>query len=228
MRNRRNGTTLVEALIFGAVAMVVIMGVIALLTRGGRIMDLGRRTSSAQIALRTFIETLDTDAGELLYLADGITSYDSSDQAKTFAFYVRSTRPERGIASAETDRPRLRRIEYKVEGTGESKDLIRSVKLEGPGTPGTGQRTLVQAGISRLRIRPVIAIRQGPGYKLAMASDPAAELPGSTPMCLVVEVQTGEKVKLSDQAIDEQPLTNVVTKLWCRDRISELSRGALP
>jgi hypothetical protein len=225
----RRATTLVEMVFFGALGVVVLVGIIGLLSRGSRMLEVSRRASGAQTDLRVFLESLGEDVNELVYLEDG-APFDSATSAadKAIGFVVRSTRYEAGI-SASTE-PTLRRIEYKVGSAPAGSNLrtcSRSVTVltSGSGAGEQSSRVLVK-GLARLRAWPVAAAPQPDRtYRLVSATDPKAREPGATVACLIVDVTMGEPA--TQASVDQTSVTTVVTKLWCRNRILELGRGGL-
>jgi hypothetical protein len=222
-----SGTTLVEMVLFGAVASVVMVGMIGLLSRAGTFLELGQRTSGSQGDLKILMESLSEDSAELLYLEGSGGVYDSNAAGSALTFVIRSSRVEAGLPTANT--PSLRRVEYRIEGGGTVRDCVRTVTpLTAPGkTAGPpASHRLVQSGIVRLQAWPVAAIPKGDSYRLVMATDPAARAPGATVACLVVDVSTGARAP-GKTAMDAQPVTALVAKLWCRNRVMELARGAL-
>lgn len=220
----RRGTTLVEAIIFGAIASLVAVGLIGLLTKGSKIVELGRQASSSASDLKILLETLSEDAAELVYL-EGRDPYVSGGATK-LAFVVRSSRSESGLGAPPGGSTGLRRIEYRVDGTEKLKSVIRAVTHVGPGGPAgnPAEHRLVSKGIKSLKVWPVAAIPVAGKYELAFAAENPAKEQGATVACLVVEAVLGEAA--GDAAI-EQTATKVVTKLWCRNRLLELSRGSL-
>lgn len=222
----RRGTTLVEAIIFGAIASLVAVGLIGLLTKGSKIVELGRQTASSASDLKILLETLSEDAAELVYLeGDGAPWVGGTGK---LAFVVRSTRSESGLGAPPAGGTNLRRIEYRVEGSEKLKDVVRAVQLMGPGGPvgNASEHRLVTKGVSTLRVWPIAAIKApANGYSFIAANTQEAKEQGATVACFVVEVEAGEAA--GKTAMEQQTSTKVVTKLWCRNRMLELSRGAL-
>lgn len=225
----RRATTLIEMIFFGALGVVVLIGIVGLLTRGSRMLEVSRRASGSQTDLRVFLETLTEDVNELVYLEDG-APFDSTSGAadRAVGFVVRSTRNESGLSASTT--PTLRRIEYKLGAPPTGSNLrpcSRSVTVLTSGSAAGEQssRVLVK-GLARLRAWPVAAVPQPDRtYRLAAAADPKARLPGATVACLIVDVTMGEPATAA--SVDQTSVTSVVTKLWCRNRILELGRGGL-
>lgn len=222
----RRGTTLVEAIIFGAIASLVAVGIIGLLTKGSKIVELGRQTASSASDLKIVLETLSEDAAELVYLEnDGKPMVAAGDR---FSFVVRSTRSETGLGAPPSGGTGLRRIEYRLEGTEKLKDVIRSVQQMGPGGPtgNASEHRLASKGVATLKIWPAaFVLAPVNGYSIMPVTDARSKAQGSTVACLVVEIVVGEEA--GKTAIEQQTSTKVVTKLWCRNRMLELSRGAL-
>lgn len=224
----RRGTTMVEAIIFGAIASLVFVGIMGLLSRGSKFIELGRRSSSSATDLKIIMETLSEDAAELVAIEGGGKAYDSKNGGK-LSFLVRSTRIEKAGAPPQGSSG-LRRIEYRIEGTEELKDCIRKVTALGADPKGAGgtpsEHTLVKKGVVSLKVWPVAAIpRTGQPYGLALADADGFDKQGATMACLVVEVGIGAAA--GETSTEKQTASTVVTKLWCRNRILELSRGAL-
>lgn len=222
MRAQR-AATIVEAMIFGAIASVVVIGVIGLLSRGSKIIELGRRTAGSATDLKLVVETLSEDVAELVYVDNDGKPYDSQAGGK-LSFVVRSSRVEKGGAA-----PGLRRLEYRLTGDGELKDVMRAVTPLDAGGAAAGnaaERTLVRKSVARLRAWPVAAVpRASQPYGLQMASEQGAHAKGATMACVVLEVSIGEES--GKTTMEKQTHVKVVTKLWCRNRLLELSRGAL-
>lgn len=223
----REAATLVEAIIFGAIASLVFVGLIGLLSKGSKIVELGRRTSGSSTDLKILLETLSEDAAELVYVENDGNPYSSEAGGSKLAFVVRSTRAESGLPDAPAGATGLRRIEYRLEGTEKLKDCIRAVTVMGPSGPvgAPVDHALVRKGIGSLKVWPVAAIPVAGKYKFTMAKQAAAKTGGATMACLVVEVSAGEAS--GDTAIEGQTVMKLATKLWCRNRLLEMSRGAL-
>lgn len=222
----RRGTTLVEAIIFGAIASLVAVGLIGLLSKGSKIVELGRRQSGTGQDLKILLETLSEDCAELVYVENNGDPYLGTGR---LGFVVRSTRAETGLATPPNGSTGLRKIEYRLEGTEKLKDVVRTVTvLDGNRRPvGAGvDHTLVKAGVASLKAWPVAAVPKAGGkYELTFANTQPAKDVGATVACLVVEVAAGEAS--GETAIESQTVTKLATKLWCRNRILELSRGSL-
>lgn len=234
------GFTLVELVFASALATLVMVGLVGLLTHGTRLLEISRQTSSTQEDARKLFAIMARDAGELLYFVDG-DPFDSGGAARAtgFRFVVRSNRVEEGLEVP--DGPTLRRVEYstKVGLKGSSiVQYVRSVTLLEPAAPAgaggggsaagrTVRRSLVPS-LTRLRIEPLAAVpaAAGGGYELVPASDGRARQAGASPMCLVVSASLGDPAGTS--SVERTPATTLVTKLWCRNRLLELSRGNLP
>ena len=235
-----------EMVLFWTIGSMVLVIMIGLLSRGGKILELGRRTSGSQGDLKILVETMTEDAAELLCLTGSGQSFDSAVAATSFSFVVRSSRAEFDgppspigiLGLIQIDQSStvpmaggggLRRVEYRLDGTGPLVDCIRTVTpLTNTLTPSAAAvtRTIVQKGIQRLQIWPVAAVLQGTSYRLTMATDPAAANPGSTVACLLVDVTAGQQGP-GNSDLDTSPITALVTKLWCRNRIMEIPRGVL-
>ena len=227
----RRGTSLVEAIIFGAIASLVVVGIIGLLSKGGKLVELGRRTSSSGSDLKIVIETLTEDTAELVFLGNDGKPYLSTEPGAKLSFVVRSTRAESGLGAPPTGSTGLRKIEYSLEGDGTLKDVIRTVQMLGANNAATGsvsKGVVVKKGVASLKVWPIAAVPQpAGGYLLAMVdigSGPTKQA-GATVACLLMELVAGEAA--GDTAIESQTTTKIATKLWCRNRILELSRGAL-
>lgn len=224
----RSGTTLIEAMIFGAIASLVFVGLIGLISRGSKIVELGRRTSSSGTDLKILLETLSEDCAELVYLENDANFYTSATAGSKLAFVVRSTRAESGLVTPPAGSTGLRKIEYRLEGTEKLKDVIRAVTVMGPSGPvgSPADHTLVKKGLASLKAWPVAAVPKAGGkYELIFAKEPVAKQAGATVACLVVEVVAGEAA--GETGIESQTVTKLATKLWCRNRLLELSRGSL-
>jgi hypothetical protein len=221
---------MVEAIIFGAIASLVVIGIVGLLSRGSKIIELGRRTSGTATDLKLVIETMGEDIAELVHVDDKGAAYDSSSPSSKFSFVVRSSRKESGLPDAPTGATGLRRITYRLDGDGELKDVMRAVQvLDGSEQPfgNASERTLVRKSVAKLRAWPIAAVpRPGKPYglKLASVEDPAHKK-GATMACVVLEVSLGQDS--GKTSIEKQTQTRIVTKLWCRNRVLELSRGSL-
>lgn len=247
--DRRAGTTVIEILFFSAIASIVIIAVMGLLSRGTNLFTRGRQISASQNDLRIVLEYLSEDAAELVFLDVG--KYDSGTSGTNFSFVTKSSRKEKDL---DPDHQGLRRVVYTVEGSGTLKSVTRAVTLldEGGnaiGGQGPSSRTLVRDGIKHLKIWGIAALPKpppapgatplpGPTYSLKPANpqDPAdavgnssnaqsTKAKGTTVACLVVDISAGEAA--SEKAIDKQSTSRIVTRLWCRNRILEVSRGAL-
>lgn len=228
-RELRKGFTLTEALVFGAIGVGVLLMVIGFLTRSSALIGSSRETSATQNTLRILLATLGEDAAEIVHLDAPGGDYDSNGSGK-LSFVVHSRRAERGLAG--TGEAGLRRIEYVLEGSGSSRTCFRTVtKLDG--TTGTTRDAVGDADLTRLRVFPLVAFRNPtpapnqPKYFVARGNAGEAALPGSTPVCLVIDVQAGEAVGFQRTEIEKAPITSIVTKLWCRNRVLELARGGL-
>ena len=224
---RRSGATIVEAMIFGAIASLVVVGVIGLVTKGSKLVELGRRTSSTSSDLKIVLETLSEDAGELVYLENNGKAYSSTEGGTKLSFVIRSTRAE-SLPAPPAGSTGLRRVEYRLDGTDKLKDCIRTVTQLGPGNSAAGshEHVLAKKGVGSLKVWPFAAVPVGQGkYQLAQADSGPAGQPGATAACLLVEISAGEAA--GDNSQDSQTVTKLATKLWCRNRVIELSRGAL-
>lgn len=229
MTPARRGFTLVEALVFGLIGFGVLMLVVGFLTRSSQLIGVGRETSAVQGTLRQLLATLGDDAGEMVHLDAPGADYDSNTGGK-FSFVIHSRRAERGLPG--TGEAGMRRVEYTLEGTGSNRTCFRTVtKLDG--TSGTVRESVGDADLTRLRICPLVAFRNPspapgqPRYFLTRGNAPEAGVPGSTPVCLVIDVQAGEAIGNQKTDIDKAAITSIVTKLWCRNRVLELGRGGL-
>jgi len=223
----RRATTIVEAVIFGAIASLVVVGIIGLVTRGSKLVDFSRRTSATSSDLKNVLEKLSEDAAELVYLDNSGKAYDSSQGGTKLSFVVRSTRSE-SLPAPPSGATGLRRIEYRLDGSDKLKDCIRTVTQLGPNNQAAGstEEKLAVKGVSSFKVWPIAAVPQAGGkYVLSLADAQPAGLGGATVACLLVEVSAGEAS--SDSALESQTVTKLATKLWCRNRVIELSRGAL-
>lgn len=218
----KRGTSLIEMVLFGGIASVVLVGIVGLLARGSKFVELGRRTSSAQVDLRSVLEVLSEDAGELVQFEGGGGEMNASGG---FSFLIKSSRAERGIAAGQTS---LRKIEYKLEGTEALKDVVRTVTVQGGGGGGGSER-IVKGGVASFKVWPIAVVPKGASYVLKPASDAQARQPGAAPACLVVEIAAGSipagGAPLNQ--LEQDQAATIVTKLWCRNRVIELARGAL-
>jgi len=220
----QSGMTLMEMMMFSAIGIVVIITMVGLLTQGSKLLGIGRRASGTQGALRQLLETLAEDAAELVSLENNGAPYDSAGGG-TFSFVIRSSRNEGGYGGPAG----LRKVEDKLEGTGELKDCVRTVTEVGGGGATVTHKVATDA-ITLLKIWPMAVVRStagGPRYQVTAANAAGADDPGSTVACLVVDVSAGQGVGDQVTDLENQPVTAIVTKLWCRNRIAELSRGAL-
>ena len=243
-RSSSRGSTLLEMMIFGAIGCAILLAVIGLLSRAGRLLEFSRRTSSSQGDLKVLLETMSEDAAELLSFDGEGLPYDSRNVSPSaFSLVIRSTRVESGLAptgvginaliqledKASTGGTGLRRVEYKLAGRGTLRDCIRTVTaLDFAGKPAGPQvtRRIVPEGMLALAIWPVAAIPQGKSYRLSWASNLLAHSPGATPACLVVDASAGMQGP-GNSDLEKSPITALVTKLWCRNRVMELARGVL-
>ncbi|MBI4868901.1 MAG: hypothetical protein HY816_18330 [Candidatus Wallbacteria bacterium] len=227
-RRSTRAATLIEMIFFGAIASIVLVGVVGLLSRGGRLLEVSRRTSGAQVDLRVLLETLTEDANELVYLEDPAPLDSSGTGEPTLKFVVKSTRNESGLSVPPA--PSLRRVEYKLgapDGATKLRDCTRTVTLVGgSGGGGGGAPRTMARSIARMRVWPVAAIPlPDKRYNLVAAADDRAKLPGATVACLVVDVTVG--MPSGETSADASSVTSVVTKLWCRNRVLEIARGGL-
>ena len=227
-RDRLAGFTLIEMMFFGAIGAIVLVGVIGLLSRGGRILEVSRRTSGAQVDLRVLLETLTEDANELVYLEDAAPLDTGGSGEPSLKFVVKSTRNETGLNTPPA--ASLRKIEYKLgapDATTKLRDCTRTVALLNAGPAGGGQASRILARtIARMRIFPVAAIPlPDKRYHLVAASDDRAKQPGGTVACLVVDVTVG--MPSGTTSADASSATTVATKVWCRNRVLEIARGGL-
>lgn len=218
-------------LFFSGIAVVVILGIMALFSSGTNLFTRGRQISASQNDMRILLEYLSEDAAELVYL-DG-DKYDSTGSGQNFSFVIKSSRKERGFSTQENTQG-LRRIQYSLEGTGKLRSLARTVtRLDDAGNAGGGgekKTVLVRDGFKHLKIWGIAAIPTGatgqpwPSHKLKVANQDS-KVKGATVACLVVDACAGEPG--SEKAVDKQSQTHLVTRVWCRNRILEVSRGAL-
>lgn len=215
----RRGVTLVEAMIFGAIASLLLVGVIGLLTKGTTILELGRRTSGSATDFRSVLELLSEDVAELVYLVGGGGEADAAGAG--ISFVIRSTRAERGVPPASS----LRRVEYKLVGSGDDpKQVVRTVTAVGGGGASSSAQ-ITRSGIARLKAWPVAFVPKGSGYAMALATDARAGKAGASVACLVVEI--ADALPPRDVTIENKARMSLVTKLWCRNRVLELARGVL-
>ncbi len=224
----RRGLTVVELALFGALGTVVLVGAVGTLARSTKLAEISRRTGGAQIELRLTLETLAEDVAETVWFEDA-APFDSSSAASGpgFRFVVRSTRTESGLAAPAG--PSLRRVEYRLmapAGASGERDLSRSVTLVGP-AGGAGSTRTVSRGVARLRLWPIAAVpvSSSKRYNLVAAAEPAARAPLATPACVLVACDVGEA--LGSTRLEQTPAASLVTKLWCRNRMADLSRGGL-
>ena len=208
------GATLIEMMLFGAIASTVLIAVVGLLSRGTKLVELVRRTSGAQTDLRAVVEQLAEDAGELVQFDGGGGVV---DVASTLTFKVLSSRAEKGVPSGHAT---LRTITYKLDGPDKLKDVVRTVD---GGTP----ETLVKAGVATFKVWPIAAVPKGKGYVLKPGDAPDAHQAGATPACFVIEISAGAEAGEARVKLEQDTVSTIVTKLWCRNRVLELSRGAL-
>jgi Tfp pilus assembly protein PilW len=228
-RLRRGGMTIIEAMIFGAIASVVIVGIIGLLSRGSKILELSRRTSGAQVDLRVLMETLSEDVAETVMLDRSAIDSDST-AGKPLVLVIRSSRLESGLPAPAGTSTGLRRVEYTLSGSGTLKDAVRVVANadeRGAATGSKSERRLVRAGIASLKTFGIAAVPDGSGkYSFQHATANAAGNRGSTVACLLVDVSAGEESGEKTD-MEKQTVTSIVTKLWCRNRILEMGRGVI-
>lgn len=220
----RRATSLTEMIFFGAIASVLMVLIISLLARGSKFIELGRRVSGSQTDLRTVLELLAEDAGEIVQFEGAGGEMNASGG---FSFLVHSSRAEKGIPAGQ---PSTRKIEYKLDGPDPLKDVLRSVTVQGAGPAGGGgggSERFARAGIAQLRAFPIAVVPKGTGYVLKPASDGQARQPGASPACLVVEISAGVEAGAAQTKVEKDTLATIVTKLWCRNRVMELARGAL-
>lgn len=221
----RRAVTLVEAMIFGAIASILLVGIIGMLTKGSTILELGRRTSGSATDFRSVLETMSEDVAELVYLEGPGAAADAAGGG--ISFVIRSSRAERGIGGSAAS---LRRVEYKLVKSGdEPGQVTRTVTVLGGGPAGggsTGALKITRSGIATLKAWPVAIVPKPPGsYALALASDGRARQPGASVACLVVHI--ADALPPRDLAIEDKARMALVTKLWCRNRVLELARGVL-
>ena len=222
-----SGFTLTEIVLFGAIAITVLIGIFGLLSRGSRILEIGRRTSSSQNDLRTVIERLTEDANELVYLDKDGSIYEGTGTPLTF--FVNTSREERGLSDPKAG---LRKIEYALEGSGELKSLKRTVTvINGTGSTPLPPRIIVESALKEFKVWSLVAVPNSggpPSYKLKLASESSESDKGATVACFVIDVSAGlPAVKGAQEAMEKQPEARIVTRLWCRNRVLELARGAL-
>ncbi|MBI3893495.1 MAG: hypothetical protein HY303_18410 [Candidatus Wallbacteria bacterium] len=225
----RGAVTLIEMMFFGAIAAIVLVGAIGILSKGSHILEVGRRTSGSQVDLRLLLETLSDDANELVYLEDGAAMDSGGSGGDSLKLVVKSTRNEVGLTVPPA--PSLRKIEYKlgaVEPRTKLRECTRTVSVVDPGTAGGGTpvtRTVARS-IAKMRVWPVAAIPlPDKRYQLVAASDNRAKQPGATVACLVVDVTVG--LPSGTASSDSSSVTSVVTKIWSRNRVLEIARGGL-
>ncbi len=228
-RKRSRGFTLVEALLFGGIASVVLIGIIGLLSRGGKLLGISRSASGAQIELRILMERMSEDVAELVYLEDGDPfDSDTSTPDRGLRFIIRSTRKERGMSPPDT--PTLRRIEYRAGAPDSGSNLrecVRSVELlADDGSVKEDSTQILARELKSLRLWPLAAVPRPDGrWDLAAPTDARATQAGATVACMVVDITVGRPA--GDTSLEQMPVTSIVTKLWCRNRILELARGGL-
>lgn len=206
--------------LFGGIASILLIAVISLISRGTKFVELGRRTSGAQTDLRTVLELMAEDVGEMVQL-EGTGG--EMDAAAGFSFLIKSSRAEKGI---DAGKPSLRKIEYKFDGAGPLKDVVRTVTVQG-GPGGGGSERLVRAGVTKLKAFPIAAVPKASSFVLKPANDGQARQPGATPVCLVIEISAGQALPGATVQLEQDQVSTIVTKLWCRNRVMELARGAL-
>lgn len=213
----RRAVTIIEMVLFGAIASGVIIGIVAILTKGTKILELGRRSSGSQTDFRLVLETLSEDVAELVHLETGAGG-EMDAAGGGIKFTMRSSRAERGISGGTAS---MRRVEYKiVDG-----DVVRTVTVIDAGG-GSGESRLTRSGIGKLKAWPVAAVpKTGNGFTLCPATDSRADKAGATVACLVVEIS--DSLAQREQTLENRPKSSLVTKLWCRNRVLELARGVL-
>lgn len=220
----RRGVTLVEAMIFGAIASIMLVGIIGLLTKGTTILELGRRTSGSANDFRSVLETMSEDVAELVYLEGSGGAADAAGGGITFV--IRSSRAERGIGGGAAS---LRRVEYKLTGTEDPRQVTRTVTVLSAGPAGggsSGPQQITRSGIATLKAWPVAIVRRpAGGYALALATDGRAGQAGASVACLVVQIADALPPRV--KTIENKARMSLVTKLWCRNRVLELARGVL-
>lgn len=216
--SRRRAFTILEMIFFGAIASAILIAIVGLLARGTKLFELVRRTSGTQVDLRSVLETLSEDAAEIVQF-EGTGAM--VDVASTLTFDIRSSRAERGIPAGKTS---VRKISYQLTGADKLKDVVRTVTDTGGSATS---ETIVRAGVASFKVWPVAAIPKPPAFVLAPGDAPAAHQAGATPACLVVEISAGQEVAGGTVQLDRESLSTIVTKLWCRNRVLELARGAL-
>jgi hypothetical protein len=218
----------VEGLIALAIGSVVLVAVFQLMSGGSRLVDSARREAVSQSELQLFVETLNTDVEELLYIGGPETFEASPASEGAYRFAVGSKRFEPGIPPVAE--PVVRRVEYSFKPVaGKTCDVVRTVQQVGgsgklddvTGPPST--RTVAR-GLTRVKIVPMIwAQTQTPpkALKLAAATDALARTPGAAPACLSLTVTIGEVAATRQQA---EALPSIAVRLWCRNRLLALGR----
>ncbi len=214
--------SLIEMMLFGGIASFVLITIIGVLAKGTNIIELGRRTSGSTTDMRVALELLTEDVAEIVNFEGTGDKVDLASGALTFV--IHSSRAEKGMSGTG-----LRKVEWKLSGAGKLKDVVRTVTAQGGSGGSSGPVTLVKEGIAKFAVWPMAATpvagaaANAPHWKLAIAS--GGHQPGATPACVLVELAAGEVS--GDKAIEGSSITKVVTKLWCRNRVLELARGAL-
>lgn len=212
------GVTLVELLVFSAIASLVLMAAIGFLVRGGRIIGLGQQSSAAQIELRSLLEALTRDVEELEHLEQP-GEYDSAagGGSAALAFTIVTPRPQGGGPGAGS----FARVLYRCVADGPGGARCERSAAKGGAPPEV--RTVARS-VTRLRLVPMVAVPDPlRHFRIVASTDPACRAEGAGPICILADISIGQESKA--QTVGQAPVTSVAAKLWCRNRLLELARG---
>lgn len=217
-----DGLSLVEALLFGAIASFVLIAAVGLLTRGTRLLELSRRSSSAHGEARILLETLAKDLEQLVSL-ESPAGLESAAGPLDFAFVTETD----GVGA-----PRSERVEYRLVGSAnQARTRVCWRKSSSAASPGaSGSDEPLCRSVRWLRLAPVVvrrrsAVAAGPLFDLLPANAPAAGLDGTSVAFVAVDLGVGEPT--GTQQIDSSTTVALTTKLWCRNRLLELGRDGI-
>lgn len=223
----KRGFSLIEVLIGGFVAVVVIVLAWDLLTGSGRIIKRSSRVAAGQVALQSLIETINTDVEQLEAFLDD----KSLEGAGTFSLVIHSDRHEAGLPPAV--RPMFRKVTYTVSaGERDTLKISRQVVNLGPtgalkDTKGTGQAHTFAQHIKSIKLVPFVwGPIEGKGYQLAPATAPISRSPGAKAACLSVNVAIAEPDPSQTSAQGGE--LAITTRLWSRGKLLQLPREGRP
>ena len=225
---KRSAFTLIEAVVFVLIGVVVILLALDLFTGSERVLRSAGRTAGAQVELQGFIETLAADVEELAYFQDAPPLEVPGGAAGQLKLAIVSNRAESGLAAAP--RPELRAVTYafapsKTKGCSQVSRTVARLKPSGQLTEvvATGTARHVADALAYVKVVPFAWTPvPGTGWRLCAASE--AKQDGAGAACISLTVKVSEP---SGDALPGGDL-GLTTRLWCRGRLLSLTREGRP